>query len=183
MSVASGVKTSGIDAALAIGGSINGTVTDEETGAPIEGICVEVFSTRFDASIVTDAVGNYSVGGLDAGDYPVLFSDCQGVGDYSSEWYDDQPRQALADLVSVVVGQEVSGIDSALSRRAATGDANCDGIVNAIDAAFILQFNAGLLASLPCEENADINGDAEINAIDAALILQFTAGLLDSLPP
>ena len=52
-----------------------------------------------------------------------------------------------------------------------------------IDAAFVLQFNAGLLDSLPCEENADVNTDGSSNAIDALLILQFVAGLLDSLPP
>ena len=63
------------------------------------------------------------------------------------------------------------------------GDANCDGIVNSIDAAFVLQFTAGLLGSLPCQDAADVNGDGEVTSIDAALILQFTAGLLDSLPP
>ena len=62
------------------------------------------------------------------------------------------------------------------------GDSNCDGIVNAIDAAFILQFSAGLLRSLPCGENSDVNGDGVTNPLDAALILQLAAGLLDSLP-
>ena len=61
------------------------------------------------------------------------------------------------------------------------GDANCDGGVNSIDAALVLQLDAGLLGALGCELNADVNNDGNINAIDAALILQFTAGLLDSL--
>ena len=61
------------------------------------------------------------------------------------------------------------------------GDANCDGTVNSIDAALVLQFNAGLLGSLPCR--GDVNGDGKVTSIDAALILQFAAGLLDSLPP
>jgi len=63
------------------------------------------------------------------------------------------------------------------------GDANCDGSVNAIDAALVLQFNAGLVGSLPCEDAADVNGDGDITSVDAALILQFTAGLIGSLPP
>ena len=63
------------------------------------------------------------------------------------------------------------------------GDTSCDGVVNVIDAALLLQFNAGLLGSLPCADGADANGDGTINAIDVALILQFTAGLLGTLPP
>jgi hypothetical protein len=62
------------------------------------------------------------------------------------------------------------------------GDADCSGSVNAIDAAFILQFAAGLLGSLPCPANADANSDGNVNSIDAALVLQFAAGLLSSLP-
>ena len=61
------------------------------------------------------------------------------------------------------------------------GDVNADGTVNSIDAAFILQFGAGLLALLPNPDSADLNGDDTINSIDAALILQFDAGLIDSL--
>jgi hypothetical protein len=55
--------------------------------------------------------------------------------------------------------------------------------VNAIDAALILQFAAGLIGSLPCGQNADVNGDGNVDAIDAALILQYAAGLIPSLPP
>lgn len=65
---------------------------------------------------------------------------------------------------------------------ALAGDANCDGSVNSIDAALVLQYGAGLLAELPCQDNADVNGDGVYNSIDAALILQYVAGLLPSLP-
>jgi hypothetical protein len=64
---------------------------------------------------------------------------------------------------------------------ARTGDANCDGVTNSIDAALVLQYSAGLVSSLPCQANADVGGPDGLNAIDAALILQFVAGLLDSL--
>ncbi|MCI0778287.1 MAG: FKBP-type peptidyl-prolyl cis-trans isomerase [Chloroflexi bacterium] len=60
------------------------------------------------------------------------------------------------------------------------GDGNCDGTVNAIDAALVLQFSAGL-GVLPCPENGDVNGDGTINALDATLILQFVAGLLETI--
>lgn len=65
---------------------------------------------------------------------------------------------------------------------ASTGDVNCNSSVDSIDAALVLQLVAGLVSSLPCEENADTNGDGTINSIDAALILQFSAGLIGTLP-
>lgn len=63
------------------------------------------------------------------------------------------------------------------------GDANCDGTVNAIDAAFMLQFGAGLITALPCPAAADVNRDGSINSIDVALVLQYIAGLIGHLPP
>ena len=64
-----------------------------------------------------------------------------------------------------------------------SGDADYDSTANIIDAELVLQYDAGLIASLPCRDPADVNEDGTINAIDAALILRFTAGLLVSLPP
>ena len=63
------------------------------------------------------------------------------------------------------------------------GDANCDDTVNVIDAAFILQFGAGLIGELPCADRADANQDGNVTAVDAALVLQFSAGLIGMLPP
>ena len=74
----------------------------------------------------------------------------------------------------------VSGTATALPAPP-LGDVNCDGNVNSIDAALILQLDAGLIDSLTCQQNADANGDGNINSIDAALILQLDAGLIASL--
>lgn len=56
------------------------------------------------------------------------------------------------------------------------GDVNCDGLVNSVDAALLLQFGAGFIDELPCPRNGDINGDGQANAVDASIILQIVAG-------
>jgi hypothetical protein len=63
------------------------------------------------------------------------------------------------------------------------GDSNCNGTVNAIDAALVLQNDAGLLGTIPCADLADANQNGSVNAIDATLILQYDAGFLAQLPP
>jgi hypothetical protein len=64
-----------------------------------------------------------------------------------------------------------------------TGDASCFGVVNAIDAALVLQFVAQLLSPVPCSIQADANESGGIDAIDALLILQYVADLIADLPP
>ena len=73
------------------------------------------------------------------------------------------------------------------------GDANCDKVTNSIDAALILQVDAGLIDTVPCRNSADVIRDGAINSLDAAIVLQMEAGLccdepltaelsIDSLP-
>lgn len=62
------------------------------------------------------------------------------------------------------------------------GDASCDSVVDSIDAALVLQFDARLIPELGCREVSDVDGNGTISSIDAALILQFSAGLINVLP-
>jgi alpha-tubulin suppressor-like RCC1 family protein len=85
------------------------------------------------------------------------------------------------DSRSVPAG--VSGFDAKPLPTAAppqAGDANCDGLISAIDGALILQFGAALLPALPCPEAADASGDGRVDARDALLVLQRIAGLAAS---
>ena len=91
----------------------------------------------------------------------------------------------VAGVLAVARPTDGPGTETALAGASLPGDANCDEVVNSIDAAFVLQFGAALLSAVPCPDNADVNGDGNINALDAALILQFAAGLLGTIgsPP
>jgi hypothetical protein len=55
-------------------------------------------------------------------------------------------------------------------------------MVTAVDSALMLQFNAGVIDSLPCPGNSDVNRDGRTDSVDSLLTLQFVAGLLDVLP-
>ena len=121
--------------------------------------------------------------------------DAEGWGDYSSTVIDPVDQSFWIAHEYARVAATSAGNDGGWGTWLAnftfgctlaptlTGDVNCDGVVNPIDALFILQFAAGLIGALPCQENADVNEDGTINTIDASLILQFVAGLIGTLPP
>ena len=61
-------------------------------------------------------------------------------------------------------------------------DVNCDGRPDAIDAALVLQLDAGLIGGLPCGNSGDSSMDGDTNSIDASVILQMVAGLVLPAP-
>jgi hypothetical protein len=63
------------------------------------------------------------------------------------------------------------------------GDANCDGIVNSLDATLVLQYDAALVDDLPCLPWADASFDFVVDSLDAAIILQREAGLISHCQP
>ncbi|PYP71293.1 MAG: hypothetical protein DMD36_04190 [Gemmatimonadetes bacterium] len=133
VAVMSGADTPGIDAALALGGSISGTVTDAATGAPVQEICIEIFQDdgkRFGPPCppglpcpvsVTAGDGTYRVDRLPGGEYAVEFSECfsqffSGFRGFLPEFYNDKPDLASADRVTVTVGVDTAGVAVALAR-------------------------------------------------------------------
>jgi hypothetical protein len=65
--------------------------------------------------------------------------------------------------------------------NSSAGDVDCNGHVTAVDAALILQLDAGIIHALRCPANGDVSDDGSTNAIDALFILQFVAGRLPAL--
>lgn len=100
----------GIDFSLDTGGSISGTVTDEDTGDPLAHAVVFVRSLthRFERGARTDAHGDYSVAGLPSGDYSVYAA----AAGYAGEYYN--PTASGPGIVSVTAPGAVTDIDFSL---------------------------------------------------------------------
>ncbi len=194
VSVSPGTVTTGINAALAKGGSISGNVTDEATGDPLRNICVSVFGPE---GVVdrTDDSGDYTISGLPPGDHEVGFFDCGNFPrEYAQESYDDQPGHGSADLVSVSAGVETTGIDAALGALGPSiwGDNNCKDGSTPGDSLLTLRFDAGVEANTgDCPDFGEVInvqgasphpwGDVDcsgfVDPSDSLKLLRFDAGL------
>lgn len=75
----------------------------------------------------------------------------------------------IVDIIGAEAGGEYVAMVYQLSCK--PGDANNDGILNALDASAILKYAVGL-GDIDNPEMADMNGDSAINAIDAYEILK-----------
>ena len=114
--------TSGIDAVLAVGGHVTGTVTDA-SDVGLGGINVNAY--RDNGSVTdwpwdqvsgtqTNPDGTYDLGGLPTGDYRIEFRDDNG-GDYVGEYYDDEATIDAGADVHVNAPDATSGIDAVLA--------------------------------------------------------------------
>ena len=129
LTVVAGQTLAGIDAAMRLptdpGGWISGTVYDTETGETIPGICAtpfdesgNVLQARPDylVSGPTNWDGKYRLGFLGEGNLRLLFTDCRFFA-WESKWWRDASEFDLADPLTVTLGEEVSGVDIALTLR------------------------------------------------------------------
>lgn len=129
-----GQVRSGVDAALAPGGTLTGTVTSAAR-APLSDICVQAL-TRQEAGGVSGnlttlldtiiwaglagqsavtAKGGYAIQNLAPGLYYVDFADCANSGArWAEQWYRARSGLATASLVSVVGGHVTRGVNAAL---------------------------------------------------------------------
>ncbi len=119
VTIAASVNVTGIDAPLAMGGAVSGTVTDDTTHLPLEGILVRdrdasIPTFRSYGSAWTDASGEYTILGLPAGNHLIEFDDRTTAG-YITEWWNDQPDYLSADPVAIVPAMAVPSVDAALT--------------------------------------------------------------------
>ena len=63
------------------------------------------------------------------------------------------------------------------------GDVNGDDMVNSLDAALVLRYDAFIIDMSEQQlTNADVNLDGVVNSLDASVILKYDAGMVPSLP-
>ena len=142
VAVLAGAETSAIDAELAAGAAIEGTVIDPD-GFPADGACIDVYDAdgRRTAGTDVNSDGTYSVDSLAAGTYTVHFEDCNGTS-LAGEWWEDEPLRTDATPITVAAGATADGIDAQLERGGqisgdvvdAAGDPIADGCVTVFEA-------------------------------------------------
>jgi hypothetical protein len=119
VSVTAPAATTGIDFGLVRGGgSLSGTVTAEQGGAPLQGVLVTAVAADPEAGFlfsfdVTDANGDYRITALAPGNYVVSASTASV--DYLAETYDNVHFPTPGTPVAVAAGADTPNIDIALA--------------------------------------------------------------------
>ena len=129
VSVTTGVTTTGINAMVAFGGQITGTVTSASGGADLLGVCVRATSLTgpYSGDTTTAANGTYTITDLAGGSYSVEFSTgCGSTEGYAAQYYNGIATSSSATAVEVAAGVTTTGIDAEL-----TGGASISGKVTA----------------------------------------------------
>ena len=116
-----GQDLAGIDAQLAAGGSIEGTITSN--GAPVASVLVYAFSpaTGYSMTVSTDADGHYRIPDLPSDSFTVWFVPMPDTG-LGAEYCDDVTDPAAATPVIVTAGAATGGIDADLTPAPTPGD-------------------------------------------------------------
>jgi hypothetical protein len=113
--VTEGSATPGINAEMLQPGKITGRVTNG-VGTPISGVSVDIYGSGFEFEptkfAVTNANGEYTVEGLQEGQYRVGFFPTSAT--YLSQYYNGQTSLTSANPVLVTAGVTTTGINATL---------------------------------------------------------------------
>ncbi|HEX4443674.1 MAG TPA: carboxypeptidase regulatory-like domain-containing protein [Galbitalea sp.] len=119
INVANGDAVDNIDAQLAAGATISGTVSS--AAGPLKNATVGAFPTDGDpndgGSATTDAHGKYTIVGLADGSYSVQFS-APFNKNFATQWWNNADSQANSTAVSVTASSPASGIDATMTAGA-----------------------------------------------------------------
>ncbi len=165
LTTAGGVKCWGDNTYGELGNGISGGPEACFEGAPCSTTAVDVTGLPGGVVAISAAVG---------GGHTCALTTSSGVKCWGYNYF--------GQLGDGTTTNRSAPVDVVVTPPYPVGDVNCDSVVNAVDAALVLQYDARLTTSLPCSQNADVNHDGQVNSLDALLILQYGAGLITSLP-
>jgi hypothetical protein len=113
--------TTGVNAAMALGGDISGTVLGGSPATAQPGVCIEALETSGLAAgaAITGANGEFTITNLPAGEYQVDIGGCGLVANLAAQWYQDAPTSAHATVVPVASGKVTSLASVTLSTNGA----------------------------------------------------------------
>lgn len=124
IAITTGEVVTGVDADMAPGGVISGTVVGDD--GPLQNIFVDVYGTSSDgaghqwleARVLTGSDGAYRVGGLKPGKYRLGFAD-HAHNEHQTEYWSDAESLERASEIVVSAGVAVRGVDAQLPRARA----------------------------------------------------------------
>ena len=131
VTVTSGATIDRINAALAQGGSIAGTITGVG-GVPLAQVCASITTLAgvyVNAGGCSDSTGHFQTIGLPAGAYDVVFDD--QAGPYMEQWYNGKTTQASANSVAVTLGSVTATANIAMQRGGSISGTVTDSVSHA----------------------------------------------------
>ncbi len=123
LTLASGATLVNINASLGLGSRISGVVTDQVTGAPLEGIRVTAnYDEDNNGEAFSRTDGTYDITGLPSNTFQVAFQDIGWTDPsnervYIDEWY-NSTTQALALNISLTAPATRTGINASMVKGA-----------------------------------------------------------------
>jgi hypothetical protein len=113
--------TTGVNAAMALGGDISGTVLGGSPATAQPDLCVEAEETSGLAvnTGTTGTNGEFTITNLPAGNYQVDIGGCGVVSNVAPQWYQDAPTSAHATVVPVSGGKVTALASVTLSTNGA----------------------------------------------------------------
>jgi hypothetical protein len=118
--VLEGAVTSDIDAELAEAATIKGVVNAASVGGPVEDVlvCAQLPTREFVGCTITESDGSYTLPGLSADEYKVLFTPASPAYNLLNQFYDHESTWDDADPIALAAGETKAGIDADLEAGA-----------------------------------------------------------------
>ncbi|MBE6608660.1 MAG: hypothetical protein E7633_08920 [Ruminococcaceae bacterium] len=166
---------------------------------PLEGVVIDLGETKLD---ISDYLGYLAkAAGLESLIYAIVTGDATYVSAPDVDTKLDSEALDILDIINefainqgenldpsadgheYIKNQILEALNVTEEEVILLGDANNDGEVNAIDAMYILQYDAELIDAEEINlELADVNGDGKVNSIDAMYVLRYDAELIEKFP-